>query len=133
MSFVSVSFLFFFPIVFLLYWTMQRQLKLQNISLLIASYVFYGWWDWRFLILILITSLSSFLSGLYIAKSHNKRFFLTANICLNLGILAVFKYYGFFADNLNLLLSQFGFSLDMPTWRIILLDCQSVCSIGDEG
>ena len=120
MSFVSVSFLFFLPIVFLLYWTMQRQLKLQNISLLIASYVFYGWWDWRFLILILITSLSSFLSGLYIAKSHNKRFFLTANICLNLGILAVFKYYGFFADNLNLLLSQFGFSLDMPTWRIIL-------------
>ena len=120
MSFVSVSFLFFLPIVFLLYWTMQRQLKLQNISLLIASYVFYGWWDWRFLILILITSLSSFLSGLYIAKSHNKRFFLTANICLNLGILAVFKYYGFFADNLNLLLSQFGFSLDMPTWCIIL-------------
>ena len=120
MSFVSVAFLFFLPIVFLLYWTMQRQLKLQNICLLIASYVFYGWWDWRFLILILITSLSSFFSGLYIAKSRKKRLFLTANICLNLGILAVFKYYGFFADNLNLLLLQFGFSLDMPTWRIIL-------------
>ena len=120
MLFVSVAFLFFLPIVFLLYWTMQRQLKLQNICLLIASYVFYGWWDWRFLILILITSLSSFFSGLYIAKSRKKKLFLTANICLNLGILAVFKYYGFFADNLNLLLLQFGFSLDMPTWRIIL-------------
>ena len=120
MSFISVSFLLFLPIVFLFYWTMQRQLKLQNICLLIASYVFYGWWDWRFLILILITSLSSFFSGLYIEKARNRRFYLISNICLNLGILAVFKYYGFFADNLNLLLSQFGFSLDMPTWRIIL-------------
>lgn len=120
MSFVSVSFLFFLPIVFLFYWTMQKQLKLQNICLLIASYVFYGWWDWRFLVLILITSLSSFFSGLYIGKSRYKRLCLTANLCLNLGILAVFKYYDFFADNLNLLLSQFGFSLDMPTWRIIL-------------
>lgn len=120
MSFVSVSFLFFLPIVFLFYWTMQKQLKLQNICLLIASYVFYGWWDWRFLVLILITSLSSFFSGLYIGKFRYKRLCLTANLCLNLGILAVFKYYDFFADNLNLLLSQFGFSLDMPTWRIIL-------------
>ena len=120
MSFISVSFLLFLPIVFLFYWTMQRQLKLQNICLLIASYVFYGWWDWRFLILILITSLSSFFSGLYIEKARNRRFYLISNICLNLGILAVFKYYGFFADNLNLFLSQFGFSLDMPTWRIIL-------------
>lgn len=120
MSFVSVSFLLFLPIVFLLYWTMQKRLKMQNICLLIASYVFYGWWDWRFLILILITSLSSFFSGLCIERSRNKRLCLIANICLNLGILAAFKYYGFFADNLNLLLSQFGFSLDMPTWRIIL-------------
>jgi D-alanyl-lipoteichoic acid acyltransferase DltB (MBOAT superfamily) len=92
MSFVSVSFLLFLPIVFLFYWTMQRQLKLQNICLLIASYVFYGWWDWRFLILILITSLSSFFSGLYIEKARNRRFYLISNICLNLGILAVFKY-----------------------------------------
>ena len=120
MSFVSVSFLLFLPIVFLLYWTMQKQLKLQNICLLIASYVFYGWWDWRFLALILITSLSSFFSGLVIGKSQYKRWYLIANICLNLGILAVFKYYGFFADSLSQLLAQFGYSLDMPTWHIIL-------------
>lgn len=120
MSFVSVAFLVFLPIVFILYWTVQRWHGWQNVCLLIASYVFYGWWDWRFLILILITSMSSFFSGLYIEKSSYKRLYLTANICLNLGILAVFKYYGFFAENLNLLLSQFGFSLDMPTWRIIL-------------
>ena len=120
MSFVSVSFLCFLPIAFLLYWTLQRHYRRQNLFLLMASYVFYGWWDWRFLVLILITSLSSFISGLYIEKSRNKLWYLSANICLNLGILGVFKYYGFFADNLNQLLSQFGLSLDMPTWRIIL-------------
>ena len=107
MSFVSVSFLCFLPIAFLLYWTLQRHYRRQNLFLLIASYVFYGWWDWRFLVLILITSLSSFISGLYIEKSRNKLWYLSANICLNLGILGVFKYYGFFADNLNQLLSQF--------------------------
>lgn len=120
MSFVSVAFLVFLPIVFLLYWTLQRWHGWQNVCLLVASYVFYSWWDWRFLLLILITSLSSFGSGVFIGKSRYKRWWFVGNICLNLGILGVFKYYGFFADNLNLLLSQFGFSLDMPTWRIIL-------------
>ena len=120
MSFVSVAFFVFLPIVFFLYWMVQRWHGWQNLCLLIASYVFYGWWDWRFLILILITSLSSFVSGFFIEKSRFKRLYLFGNICLNLGILGLFKYYGFFADNLNLLLSQFCLSLDMPTWRIIL-------------
>lgn len=120
MSFVSVAFFVFLPIVFFLYWMVQRWHGWQNLCLLIASYVFYGWWDWRFLILILITSLSSFFSGFFIEKSRFKRLYLFGNICLNLGILGLFKYYGFFADNLNLLLSQFCLSLDMPTWRIIL-------------
>lgn len=120
MSFVSVAFFVFLPIVFFLYWMVQRWHGWQNLCLLIASFVFYGWWDWRFLILILITSLSSFFSGFFIEKSRFKRLYLFGNICLNLGILGLFKYYGFFADNLNLLLSQFCLSLDMPTWRIIL-------------
>ena len=120
MSFVSVAFFVFLPIVFFLYWMVQRWHGWQNLCLLIASYVFYGWWDWRFLVLILITSLSSFVSGFFIEKSRFKRLYLFGNICLNLGILGLFKYYGFFADNLNLLLSQFCLSLDMPTWRIIL-------------
>ena len=120
MSFVSVAFLVFLPVVFLLYWAVQRWHGWQNVCLLVASYVFYGWWDWRFLILILITSLSSFVSGIFVEKSPYKRWYLICNICLNLGILGVFKYYGFFADNLNMLLGQFGLVLDMPTWRIIL-------------
>ena len=120
MSFASVAFLVFLPIVFLLYWTLQGWHGWQNVCLLVASYVFYGWWDWRFLILIVITSLSSFVSGVLIEKSRCRPWWLVGNICLNLGILGVFKYYGFFADNLNQLLSQFGLSLDMPTWRIIL-------------
>ena len=120
MSFVSIAFLVFLPIVFLLYWMVQRWLRWQNVCLLIASYVFYGWWDWRFLILILITSLSSFGSGVFIEKSRYRYWWLVGNIALNLGILGVFKYYGFFLDNLNSLLSQFGLSLDTPTWRIIL-------------
>ncbi len=120
MSFVSVAFLVFLPIVFLLYWTVRRWHRWQNVCLLIASYVFYGWWDWRFLILILITSLSSFGSGVFIEKSRYRYWWLVGNIALNLGILGVFKYYGFFLDNLNALLSQFGLSLDTPTWRIIL-------------
>ena len=120
MSFVSIAFLVFLPAVFLIYWMVQRWHGWQNVCLLVASYVFYGWWDWRFLILILITSLSSFGSGIFIEQSRYRRWWLVGNICLNLGILGVFKYYGFFADNLNLLLSQFGLSLDMPTWRIIL-------------
>lgn len=120
MSFVSVAFLVFLPLVFLLYWAVQRWHGWQNVCLLVASYVFYGWWDWRFLILILITSLSSFVSGIFIERSEMRRWWLVGNIVLNLGILGVFKYYGFFADNLNLLLTQFGLSLDMPTWRIIL-------------
>jgi len=120
MSFVSIAFLVFLPIVFLLYWGMQKWHRWQNACLLVASYVFYGWWDWRFLILILVTSLSSYVSGIFIGKSPYRRWWLIGNIVLNLGILGVFKYYGFFADNLHLLLSQFGLSLDMPTWRIIL-------------
>ena len=120
MSFVSIAFLVFLPIVFLFYWTVQRWHRWQNVSLLIASYVFYGWWDWRFLILILITSLSSFGSGILIWKSRYKRWWLVGNIALNLGILGIFKYYGFFVDNFNQFLSLFGLALDVPTLRIIL-------------
>ena len=120
MSFVSVAFLVFLPIVFAVYWLLQRQLTLQNLSLLLASYVFYGWWDWRFLLLILLTSFSSYTSGLLLRRSAYKRAILTLNICLNLGILGFFKYYGFFVDNLNVLLSQIGIHIDTLTLDIIL-------------
>ena len=120
MSFVSVSFLIFLPIVFALYWAIGKWYGIQNLLLLLASYVFYAWWDWRFLLLILITSASSYGSGLLIGRCSQKRLFLTANIVLNLGLLGFFKYYNFFADNLDALFRQMGYVLDAPTLQLIL-------------
>lgn len=120
MSFVSVAFFVFFPIVFAVYWLLGRHLRWQNLCLLVASYVFYGWWDWRFLILILITSLSSFASGLWLERTQHRKAVVASNIILNLGILGAFKYYDFFVENLQHLFLQVGYSLDVPTLRLIL-------------
>ena len=120
MSFVSVAFFIFLPVVFTVYWLLGRNLRWQNLWLLLASYVFYGWWDWRFLILILITSVSSFVSGLWLEHAQHKRAVVASNIVLNLGVLGVFKYYDFFVENLQKLFLQVGYSLDVPTLRLIL-------------
>jgi D-alanyl-lipoteichoic acid acyltransferase DltB (MBOAT superfamily) len=116
MSFVSVTFLIFLPIVFGAYWMLWRHHRAQNMLLLVASYVFYGWWDWRFLSLIFVTSMSSYVSGLLLERCQHRRWIVAGNIVLNLGILAVFKYYDFFIDNLRLLFPQ----LDAPTLSLIL-------------
>ena len=104
MTFNSLVFAVFLPIVFCLYWfVFGRKLKWQNAFVVVASYVFYGWWNWKFLILIAITSLCSWLSGLLIFKYKDERskarWISAANIILNLGILALFKYYDFFAQS----------------------------------
>lgn len=111
MLFNSIEFLIFLPVVFLLYWFVfdrfisksKWQLRLQNAFVVVASYVFYGWWDWRFLLLITFTSLCSWLSGILMQKADGqnhetrKRKLITAtNIVINLAILATFKYYDFF-------------------------------------
>ena len=114
----------FLPVVFLLYWFVFKPLRWQNLLILVASYVFYGWWDWRFLLLIVLTSASSFTSGLLIKHYDGRRSLQRAvsavNIILNLGILAVFKYFNFFVDNMSGLLGWFGISADLPTLHIIL-------------
>ena len=124
MLFNSFTFMIFLPVVFLLYWFVFRKLRWQNLFILVASYVFYGWWDWRVLILIVITSASSFFSGLLIKRNEGRRAVQravsAANIVLNLGILAVFKYFNFFADSLAALLGLFGVTADWPTMNIIL-------------
>ena len=108
MLFNSLEFLIFLPIVFLLYWFVfdyamrgcKRQLLWQNLLIVVASYIFYGWWDWRFLILIAITTILSFLSGIGIEKAPTqraKKAVMIANVVVNLGILGVYKYYDFFA------------------------------------
>ena len=124
MLFNSFTFMIFLPVVFLLYWFVFKRLRWQNLLILVASYTFYGWWDWRFLILIVITSLSSFSSGLLIKHFEGQRgrqkAVSAANIVLNLGILAAFKYFNFFVDSLGSLLSLAGIAIDWPTANIIL-------------
>lgn len=109
MLFNSIEFALFLPIVFALYWfVFGKNLKLQNLFVVVASYVFYGWWDWRFLFLIAFTSFCSWGSGLLIEKSRadgtergekRAKRISAANIVLNLLILGVFKYYDFFVQS----------------------------------
>lgn len=123
MSFNSLEYLLFLPIVFILYWFVFKRLKVQNLLIVVASYIFYGWWDWRFLILIAFTSLCSYLTGILIGKQRDTgggKFFTALNIIINLLILGVFKYYNFFAESLQHLLSEFGFNADFVTLKIIL-------------
>ena len=125
MLFNSFEFLIYLPIVFLLYWFVFRPRRLQNLLIVVASYVFYGWWDWRFLLLIALTSLCSFGSGLliehYEGRRKQQRTVSALNIILNLGILGVFKYYNFFAENLDMLVNTLsGYRLDYVTMNIIL-------------
>lgn len=124
MLFNSLDFYLFLPIVFLLYWFVFKQLQWQNLFVVICSYVFYGWWDWRFLLLIAFTTLFSYGSGLmiehYAGRRKAQRMVSAANIVLNLLILGIFKYYNFFAENMAVLLRQFGMVADWPTLNIIL-------------
>ena len=112
MLFNSFEFLVFLPIVFLLYWFVFRGRQWQNLLVVVASYLFYGWWDWRFLLLIALTSLCSYGSGIllehYEGQRRKQRLVSASNIVLNLGILGVFKYYNFFVENLDNLLGTLG-------------------------
>lgn len=95
MLFNSFDFLLFLPIVFLLYWFVFKSRKIQNLFLVAASYVFYGWWDWRFLFLIAITSICSYASGILLERYEGRRkwqwMVSFANITLNLLILGIFN------------------------------------------
>ena len=128
MLFNSIQFAIFLPIVFLLYWFVfdrfisksKWQLRLQNAFVVVASYVFYGWWDWRFLLLIAFTSFCSWGSGLLIGKADSKKkakLWMWLNIVLNLGILALFKYYDFFVSEFA---DLFHISTDGLLLRVIL-------------
>lgn len=136
MLFNSIEFLVFLPIAFAIYWLLRKHLKLQNLFVVLASYVFYGWWDWRFLILIAFTSLCSYASGILIERGkqkhgegddasltknikniNNAKAWMITNIVINLGILAVFKYYDFFVSEFGALL---GISTESLLLRIIL-------------
>ncbi len=103
MLFNSIEFALFLPVVFLLYWfVFRRSVRAQNLFVVAASYLFYGWWDWRFLFLIAFTSLCSWGSGLLIERYRQRpvaKAVHVLNIVLNLAILGVFKYYDFFVTS----------------------------------
>ncbi len=124
MLFNSFEFALFLPIVFLLYWfVFNKHLKIQNLFLLTISYVFYGWWDWRFLSLIAFSSFVDFLAGIKIQDANTtkrKKLFLTISIITNLGFLGFFKYYNFFATSLKSSFEQIGITLDTFTLDIVL-------------
>ena len=111
MLFTSIEFFVFLPIVFALYWLLRRQLRWQNLLVVAASYLFYGWWDWRFLLLIAFTSACSYASGLLIGSNRWHKTALWGNIILNLAILGLFKYYDFFVVELANLLGCSGDSV----------------------
>ena len=111
MLFNSIVFAIFLPIVFVCYWLLRKCLSAQNLLLLVASYVFYGWWDWRYLFLIAGCSVVNFIAGRIIYESKNlaiKRImlFLCCMVCL--GVLGVFKYYNFFVESFAALFAQVG-------------------------
>lgn len=122
MLFNSVHFLIFLPIVFILYWfAFGRNMRLQNVLVVVASYVFYGWWDWRFLILIAFTSLWSWVFGvLDMGHARGRGFRLALSCVINLGILGFFKYYNFFIDQTTVLLESFGIQANPTSLNIIL-------------
>jgi alginate O-acetyltransferase complex protein AlgI len=127
MIFNSVIFGLFCPAVFIFYWVLGRNNKtVQNLILLIASYVFYGWWNWRFLSLIFITTLVTYIAGSQIGRTDketqkSRRIgWLIVALLVNLSILGVFKYFNFFIESFAQILGWVGVSANLPTLRLIL-------------
>ncbi len=124
MLFNSINFAIFLPIVFALYWFVaNKNLKFQNILLLAASYFFYACWDWRFLFLLIFSTLLDFCTGIKMSEAQNqgiKRFWFWISISINLGFLGIFKYYNFFALSFAEAFSSFGLHVDPWTLKVIL-------------
>ena len=124
MLFNSLEFFIFLPIVFVLYWFVcGKSLKLQNLLIVFASYVFYGWWDWRFLSLIIFSSFIDYGIGVLLSKENRvqkRKILLWTSICVNIGFLGFFKYYNFFVDSFVASFSFFGSEISANTLNIIL-------------
>lgn len=123
MLFNSLDFAVFLPIVFGLYWFVFKSVKAQNILIVIASYIFYGWWDWRFLSLILFSTVVDYSVGLALGKTEEQRkrkLLLLVSIIVNLGFLGFFKYYNFFLDNFVAAFSVFGREINTNSLNVIL-------------
>ncbi len=134
MLFNSLTFVIFLPLVFAGYWLLccprggekvsHQRLFLQNLFVVITSYIFYGWWDWRFLLLIAFTTLWAFASGVVLAKvpfqSRQAKWVVALALIVNLGILGVFKYYNFFQEQAVAFLQMLGFQAHPTSLQILL-------------
>jgi len=124
MLFNSVNFAIFLPVIFILYWFVTaNNLRLQNILLLVSSYFFYAYWDWRFLFLLIFSTLLDYFTGLKMNSSHtqhNRRFWLWLSIIVNLGLLSVFKYYNFFGASFAESIAGLGLHVHPQLLKIIL-------------
>jgi D-alanyl-lipoteichoic acid acyltransferase DltB (MBOAT superfamily) len=121
MLFNSIEYFLFLPTIYFLYWIVSKKsLKLQNILVLLASYLFYGWWDWRFLSLIFLSTLVDYFVGQKIYNSKNKnsrKYWLWVSIAFNVGLLGFFKYFNFFVDSWVNLIGSLGFQTQ-HTWTL---------------
>jgi len=124
MLFNSFEFAVFLPIIFLLYWTfLNKNINIQNSFVLISSFIFYGWWDWRFLCLITLSIISDYFLALVIDKQSikkRKKRLLFISVFLNIGLLFIFKYFNFFLENIDDFLEIFGVKMSLKTLNIIL-------------
>jgi alginate O-acetyltransferase complex protein AlgI len=124
MLFNSFEYALFLPLAFIFYWfVFNKTTRLQNLFLLTVSYIFYGWWDWRFLSLIAFSSLVDYIAGLKIEhsdKRSTRRLFLTVSLLTNLGFLGVFKYFNFFSQSLADGFEQMGYTFDPLTLNVVL-------------
>ncbi|WP_281542528.1 MBOAT family O-acyltransferase [Maribacter aestuarii] len=125
MLFNSLEFAIFLPLVFGLYWMLSKaRLQIQNLFLILISYIFYGWWDWRFLFLIVLSTVVDYTIGHYIHKNRTDKkkakAWLTLSVMVNIGLLGFFKYYNFFADSLVESLELLGYTVK-STWTLQII------------
>lgn len=124
MLFNSINFILFLPVVFLLYWFVFPKTKTsQNLLLVVASFIFYMFWDWRFSLLLLFSVIFNYYCAIFIESSEKQKmrlFYLRFCVVINIAVLGFFKYYNFFVDSINLLLSNVGLSIDTWVLNIIL-------------
>ena len=119
MFFNSIHFLFFLPIIFVFYWCVKKR-NYQNFILLVGSYYFYSCWDFRFLFLLIFSTLLDFYSGIKIESGSNKKLWLWLSIIINLGLLSIFKYYNFFIESIGIFTDGIGLHVHSNLISIIL-------------
>jgi alginate O-acetyltransferase complex protein AlgI len=123
MLFSSIDFAIFLPVVFLLYWFVFRGPGRQNVFILFASMVFYGWWDWRYLGLVFISAATDYFAAIGMERagsSGRRRLLLVLSLAINLGMLGFFKYYNFFVGSFNTAFSFLGHEIGLRTLNIVL-------------